>query len=322
MTTDQADPATAEALARVDAFLETHPGLTLEGVEQPRQGNTNRVFFARRGGQVVVLKVFCEPERKARECFGLRHWHATGLVSNLLWDADERMCMTSHLPGMSLGGSKLDEPAADWLAACRQAGQAARLLTQTPLSAPDRITFESRFYRDVPTLEAYLRRILDLGRGINARDADFAGSFWRRSLDFIEAILPQILTQGTVLYHQDVGNLHVLGGRFIGFFDLEMCRVGCQAMQLGSAMVMAEGGNADWDAFREGWESVGDPLTRDDRAATLAARHLLGWREISRYLSYDGTPGTGFDWASPADPAWYHQRFEECARLLEMKPAI
>ncbi len=39
-------------------------------------------------------------------------------------------------------------------------------------------------------------------------------------------------------------------------------------------------------------------------------------REISRYLSYDGTPGTGYDWATPADPTRYRQTIEGINALL------
>lgn len=89
-------------------------------------------------------------------------------------------------------------------------------------------------------------------------------------------------------------------------------------MQLGAALSMVEVGHADWNRFRDGWEAgTGAPLAPRDAAAASAARQLLGWREISRYLSYDGTPGTGFEWASPADPARYRRLFEATDALLQ-----
>ncbi len=69
MADDWATQFTEEALAKVDGFIAAHPEYTRRGVEQPGQGATNRVIFARRGGELVVLKVFCEAERKERECF-------------------------------------------------------------------------------------------------------------------------------------------------------------------------------------------------------------------------------------------------------------
>jgi hypothetical protein len=305
---------TAEALAKVDRFIADHDGLTRQGVHQPAQGATNRVFFVRRDGGLVVFKVFCETERKERECFGLRHWHKTGLVPDLIWDADPRMIVMSHVPGLWLDDARKVEGEQSWADASREAGKAIGLLTQTPLSSADRAWFESHFYAELPTLESYLGRILELGRAIHARDPDFRDGFWSKSLLFIEAAMPYILAQPRVLYHQDVGNLHVLDGRFTGFFDLEMCRVGCEAMQLGAVAV----GAVSWACFREGWEAAtGKPLTPRDAAAAVAAGQLLGWREISRYLSYDGAPGTGFDWAAPADPARYRRSFEEADGLLQ-----
>ena len=318
MPDDRAGRFSAEALAKVDRFISEHDGFTRHGVDQPAQGATNRVFFARRDNDLVVLKVFCEAERKERECFALRHWRETGLAPDLIWDADPRMIVMSHVPGLWLADAREAEGEQAGADASREAGRAIGLLTRTPLSPEDRAWFESHFYAPLPTLESYLGRILELGRAIHVRDPDFRDGFWRKGLDFIEAAMPCILAQPRVLYHQDVANLHVLHGRFMGFFDLEMCRVGCAAMQLGSALGMVEAGHAPYAVFRAGWEEgTGDPLTPRDAMAAGAARQLLGWREISRYMSYDGTPGAGFDWAQPADPARYRRSFEATDGLLE-----
>jgi len=314
----QRDRFTVEALAEVDRFIADRDGLTREGVEQPGQGATNRVIFARHGERLVVFKVFCDQQRKQRECFALRHWRATGLVPELLWDAGARMIGMSHVPGMYLADIRDAEGQRAWTGASRDTGRAIGRLTTVPLSSRQRAYFESRFYGRWATLEAYLGRVLALGRSIHARDADFRDGFWGASLDFIEAQMPNILRQGRVLYHQDVANLHVRDGRFVGFFDLEMCRAGCAAMQLAAAMGMVEAGHLAWAFFREGWEeSTGKPLTPRDAAAAMAARQLLGWREISRYMSYDGTPGTGFDWAAPADPVRYRTLFQKADDTLE-----
>ena len=312
---------TEEALAQVDAFIAAHPGYAREGVEQPSQGATNRVIFGRRGDELVVFKVFCEEERKERELFGLLHWRATGLVPQIVADAGERMIVMSHVPGMGVHVSRDAEPEAAWAAASRDLGRALGTLARVPLSGADRAAFETRFYGGLASLEAYLGRILALGRSIHARDADFRDGFWRASLDFAESQMPRLLSERRVLYHQDAGNHHVLGGRFTGFFDLEMCRVGCGSMQFASALLLPARGQANWTAMRQGWEAAtGAALDDAGRRAALAGFYLLGWREISRYLSYDGTPGTGFDWAEPADPARYRREIEAVHEILEIGP--
>ena len=306
-----------EALAKVDAFIAERPAYSREGVEQPSQGATNHVVFALRGDRRVVFKVFCAADRKERECFALRHWVTTGLVPELIWDADPTMIVMSHVPGVHLAAARELEGEAPWREACQEVGRAIGSLTRVTLSAADRADFEVRFYEGLGTLEAYLRRILELGGSVQARDPDFRGAFWRHNLDAIEAELDGIFAQPRVLYHQDVGNLHVQRGRFMGFYDLEMCRVGCAAMQLASSFGMLRGDATGWALFRQGWEAVtGAPLGPNDRRAAAAAHHLLCWREITRYLSYDGTPGTGYHWASPADPVRYRRAIEAVERLL------
>jgi hypothetical protein len=255
MPDDRATQFTTEALTRVDAFIAQHPGLTRQGVDQPGQGATNRVIFARRGDSPVAFKVFCAIERKERECFGLRHRHETGLVPELIWDADPSVIVTSYVPGAHLHTAPELDGEATWREACRETGKAVGSLTCVPFGNVSQATFESSFYGELGTLEAYLGRILDLGRSIRAQDPDFGGSFWGDSLDFVCAQLDHILCYPRLLYHQDVGNLHVRRGCFMGFYDLEMCRVGWASMQLGAALgLFVGGGEAGWQAFYEGWE--------------------------------------------------------------------
>jgi Ser/Thr protein kinase RdoA (MazF antagonist) len=317
MPGDRAVEFTKEALTKVDAFIAKHPSYSRQGVKQPGQGATNRVVFARREGELVVFKVFCQPERKARECFAYHHWQDTGLVPQLLVDIDPVTIVLSYIPGVYLHQARERDDEATWQEACLETGRAVGALTQAPLSVAQRAAFEASFYDDLGTLEAYLGRILELGLGVHARDPDFQGFFWRQSLDFVKAQLDHIFSQPRILYHQDVSNLHVQSGQFMGFFDLEMCRVGCAAMQLAAALGMLAGERAAWEPFCRGWErATGQSLTVVDLNAATAAHQLLQWREICRYLSYDGTPGTGYEWAQPADPAWHRRIIEAAADMM------
>jgi len=265
--------------------------------------------------------VFCQCERKQREVFAFHHWQPTGLIPTLIDDVDETMIVMSHVPGIHLYRARQGSVASTSYQACYATGQAIGRLSRVPLSAAERADFESRFYGELGPLEAYLDRIVELGRAIQARDADFQNTFWRDNLDLIESQLPYLYAQPRVLYHQDVSNLHVQNGRFCGFYDLEMCRVGCADMQLASALGMLAGDPAAWLPFRAGWEAAtGEPLGAEQRLAVLAAYSLLQWREISRYLSYDGTPGTGHAWASPADPVRTRACIEAAQTILNPQP--
>ena len=308
-----------EALTKVEAFIAEHCEYTLQGVKQPGQGSTNQIVFARRGDDIVVFKVFCEEERKERECFGLRHWRETGFVPELICDADPRMIVMSYIPGIHLLSTRQVDGDTAWREVCYETGKAVGSLTCVPLSLEDRSAFESCFYGKQNTLEAYLGRILELGRSINELDPDFCGDFWQKNLNFIEAQLDSILSKPRLLYHQDVGNLHVQRGRFIGFFDLEMCRVGCATMQMASALDMFVGEAEGWWLFCKGWKAGSNAiLSPDDFRSVAAAHYMLNWREISRYLSYDGKPGSGFPWATPADPMKYHKVIETVGKMLEI----
>jgi aminoglycoside phosphotransferase len=305
------------ALSAVDAYIARHPGLTRQGVPQPGQGATNYVVFVRRDETLLVCKVFCEQERKERERFALLHWRRTGLVPALIADVEPAMLVTSYVPGEYLVDATRVEGAEAWRAACRDTGRAVGALARVPLSDADRDAFTARYYGGLGRLDAYLGRIVDLGHSVCARDPDYRDPFWRRNLAFVEDHLDGVYAQPRVLYHQDVSNLHVQGGRFRGFFDLEMCRVGGRAMQLAAAVSMFRGQEKGWDLFCAGWEeATGIALDQRERHAIAAAHHLLRWREITRYLSYDGTPGSGYAWASAADPAVYRRAMQDLERLL------
>ena len=294
-------------LSKVDAFIAAHPEYSRD-VPQLGQGSTNHVVYARRGDTNVIFKHCCDVGRKERECFGMRHWHDTNLVAKLQWDCDQDMVLITHIPGTWLHRAKDVDGEEAWRSACRESGKAIAALTMVPLSVNAQNEFQTRFYEE-RTFEDYARKILRLGRSVHALDPGFQHSYWNENLDFIENCLGAMLAEPPVLYHQDVGNFHVQAGRFMGFFDVESCRIGCASMQFGSSLLLPKKDDGSWALFREGWEEQrGAKLTTVDRACAAAGNHLLVWRWITRYLSYDGTPGSGFDWASPADP----QSAKEC----------
>lgn len=310
-----------QARDKVDAYIALHPEYTTQDVEQPGQGSTNHVVFAKTKGKLVVFKVFCEIERKQRECFALDHWADTGLIPLHLVDAGSDMIVISHIPGHNLYNAHPVDPEYIWQESVFNTGRAIAELANVPLSPEKLNEFTSSFYQPFATLDAYLQRILDLGWRIHAKDPDFGDDYWGYNLEYIRRQLSVILSQPRILYHQDVSNFHVSAGRFMGFFDLEMCRVGCTALQLGASFPIIQGDKESWRWFRNGWEEVKqDKLTSKDLHAAAASNYLLGWREISRYLSYDGTPGTGYTWASPADPTEYRNHFISLGKMIGINP--
>lgn len=98
-----------------------------------------------------------------------------------------------------------------------------------------------------------------------------------------------------------------------GHFDLEMSRPGCAALQLASTLGFFGPNAPNWAPFFDGWKASGATTNADAECADRAARHFPLWHEVTRYLSYDGTPGSGFHWA---DPVWYRQAMDASSRLL------
>jgi hypothetical protein len=91
-----------------------------------------------------------------------------------------------------------------------------------------------------------------------------------------------------VLYHQDALNGHFRGSRFAGFFDLEMCRVGTEAMQIG-ALWKTLALHGIWEPFATGYALVSGRVLDDaDREAARAFAHFMVWRYITRYGQWRG----------------------------------
>lgn len=280
----------------VERFVQDHPQYRVDANQSGSQSVTNYVIFGHRkdhsGDQRVIFKYFCRDERKQRELFALRHFAATGLVPQLLEDEGPRLIVISYISGTFLPRPE-DDPAAfqavDRQVMGRTLGAATAQLVNTPLTAEAAQEFENRFY-DGETLPAYLQGILQASQAIHQRVACYQGELFGRSLALIEENLPFILAQPRLLYHQDAANMHFVGSRFSGFFDLEMCRVGTEAMQIGSlGHVMAPYGVQD--GFTQGFADVtGRVLNAEDWAASRAFAHFMVWRYISDYGDWQGEP--------------------------------
>lgn len=280
----------------VERFVQEHPQYHIDGNQNGSQSVTNYVIFGQRldheAEQRVIFKYFCRDERKQREIFALHHFAATGLVPQLLEDEGSRLIVVSYIPGAFLPWPA-DHSAASW-AIDRSVmgytlGAATAKLITTPLTTQAAQEFESRFYGG-ETLAAYFQNILQASQSIHQHVDCYKDALFGRSLALIAENLPSILAQPRLLYHQDALNMHFVGSRFSGFFDLEMCRVGTAAMQIGSLWSIIT--NYDvWDVFTQGFaEITGQMLDQQDWATSRAFAHFMAWRSISDYGDWHGEP--------------------------------
>ncbi len=267
----------------IEEFVQAHPAYTIDPDQAGSQGVTNYVIFGHRGTQPVVFKYFCRDERKEREIFALRHFAATGLVPQLLAETGTRLIVITRWPGGE------DDSMLDPTLVGRTLGQATAKLLRVPLSTKSARAFESRFY-DGESLHKYLDDILRAAWSIHRQVACYGDAVFAQSLATIEASLPYILSQPRLLYHQDALNMHFAASCFVGFFDLEMCRIGTEAMQIGSLWhIFVTQGN--WAAFAQGYADItGRTLGAVDLEAGRAFAHFLVWRYISHYGDWHGEP--------------------------------
>jgi len=282
---------TTTAKSKIAIFLKEHPKYAQEGVEQPSQGATNHVAFLRRNNELCVIKVFCQPERKARECFALQHWQQTGLVPKLLWQNDQDMIINTYLPGVFL--TDYEETNKNLLTACYKAGEAFGHLAQTPWTHKNQTVFSDPIYgKRTIDLEQILNDNLQQAKSFS--NPKFQDPFWHESLDFVQEHMSAILSQPRFLCHGDAGHILVTPHQTINIFDLEMCFVGNTALQL--SYILNSNGlrrlfDADkkrWQAFCSGWEEMTqNHLTETDHQAIIAAHNLRCWHQL---LTYSNNP--------------------------------
>lgn len=296
----------------VERFIQAHPQYTVDPDQAGSTSTTNYVIFGHRtepwGEQRVVFKYFCQDERKERELFALRHFANTGVVPQLLAESGQRLIVVSWIPGSWIPAPT--DAAFDANAraqAGHSLGEATAKLVSVPLSAAAAQEFERRFY-DGEGLTAYLQGILQASWAIHRQVACYRDPIFADSLANIEANLPIILAQPRLLYDQDALNVHFLDNRCSGFFDLEMCRVGTAAMQIGSLWRIIATYNV-WDAFGQGFADVtGRELGPQDLAASRAFAHFLVWRSISDYGDWHGEPLSDAEMAAVIESSAGHRQ--------------
>lgn len=278
------------ATPAINRLVEMHPEYAIDPDQSGSASVTNYVIFGRRGDELVVFKYFYDQERRAREIYGLKHWTPTGIVPRLYHDDGDLLIVIERFPGAFLPRPSEESFAeVDREVAGYSLGVATAKFCMTPIRAAAAHDFESRFY-DGQKLEEYFAKIIGAGRSIVEKVEAYGADTFLRSLDFLEEQLASILAQPRMLYHQDA-QMHFADSRFCGFFDLEMCRVGTQAMQFGSMWgQFAE--CEHWSHFARGFASEsGVQLTREDFEMGRAFAHFMVWRYITRYGEWRGGEG-------------------------------
>jgi hypothetical protein len=318
----------ADSESAVATFVASRPEYAVDATQPAYRGGTNRVTFGARAGVPVVLKFFVRDWRWRNERFCLRHYAPTGCVPRVL-DEAPRLLVLVRLPGSDLDVAGLSP---DGVAALsRGVGRALARLATTPLPADSAATGEAarpRGFDRLPwdqdrreVVEGYLARCRRIQRDVPA----YGDPFLARSLDLLEARLDGFDHQRRVLFHEDVANLRTDGARFVGFYDLEMCRLGTEAMQLGVALgLCGRPAGLAWPALVAGYgAAAGRPPGAEDQVTALAMHRLYHWIRVCRWGAWDGDPAaTDLRRASEADAGWHRRAMAEACRVVRDLPAV
>ena len=281
----------ARSIAVIGELSREHPGYSIEALQPNYRGGTNLITMGLCGAEPIVFKYFEAPDRYRNELFCLNHFAATGWVPRVLHVIPDKLIAMSRLPSDDRGLHQLS--ANEVAPLSNEIGAALACLAKVPLHRTDGgywpvTDFTAILWGRSPreSINVYLERC----RRIHAGMPEYATPLFTASLRLIETQLDAIAAQPEILWHEDIGNLAVNHGRLTGFYDLEMCRGGTEAMQLGVAIRLCLIG-LSWPALLRGYESkIGHPLSPSDLLSVLAMHHFYCWIRVCHWGWWDGDP--------------------------------
>ena len=262
--------------------------------EQPSyRGGTHDVTFGRYRGDPAVYKYFVAARRWENEAACLTHFAGSGLVPRVFYQRPGTLIVMERLPGTdvlnALSSHSWNSYERDALS--REVGIAFGRLTSTPLPNVDGYNPLT----DFPDwgwrlgLPEVVGRCLRDGRKILEAVESSCSETLASSLALIEERSAAVAGEPPILFHEDASNLRVASGRFVGFYDLELCRGGTASMQLGAALNLCGEGRLDWNRLIAGFEEAAPRLTKVGSRAILAMNHLSRWIRLCEPLRVSQT---------------------------------
>ena len=264
-------------------LVTSRAGFDTDAHQPEYRGGTHYVTFGRFKGRPAVFKYFVAPRRWRNEVACLRLLRETGLVPRVFYEEPESLIVMERLDGVDvlhpLETNALTRERAGELS--QAVGSAlGRLVAFRPPSGAAGYDPMTHF-PDWGWSEGFpkiIERCLDVGRKIVESLPPAEVQVLKSSLARIEECAPSFEREPRVLVHEDVSNLRVQGTRFVGLYDLELCRGGTPSMQLGVALGLCEPGHLDWRQLRKSFEdSSGFKI---DPTSALAMHHLSRWIRI------------------------------------------
>jgi hypothetical protein len=323
LTSTTQDKLLQQATLAVQQYVEAHPEYRIDAAQPDYRGGTNRITLGRRGEQGAVFKYFVNARRWRHELSCLRHFQRVGIVPALLDVVPERLIVMERLTGSDIGGELEDGglTLSQVQNLSRQVGQALGKIASTPLPSDDAGYSPARDFAGLawnPCQSRMLSDYLAICRRIQTVIPAYAGPFFTASLSLLASQVERVDRERQFLFHEDIWNTRAEGEKFRGFYDLEMCRLGTESMQLGVAVEMCGPNYLDWEQLQRGYEAeVERQLNEADLLAALAINHFYHWIRICRWGEWDGNPNqTEHLRASIEDADHYRTKMTEACEVL------
>ena len=305
-----------EAEHVIATFVRENREFTVDRDQPAYRGGTNCIALGSYGPQPVVYKYFRTEDRWRNEWACLAHFEKTGLVPRVLV-TQHRLIVMTRLPGSDLDLTGCSPAEVAELSI--RFGAALATLAAMPLPVGNATYSPLSDFRVIhwhTDLRTVLLDYLDIARRAPELIELYRQPFYARSLWLVESQVDTIAGHRQMLFHEDVFNARSEGARFIGFYDLEMCRLGTEYMQLGVATRLCGPQMLSWSHMVGGFEaSQGKVFDEEDFTAILAMGHFYSLQRVF-WGKYPLTPAQRVE-AEHDAPGWLADMRHVCAVLKE-----
>ncbi|MEM7125570.1 MAG: hypothetical protein AAF702_04545 [Chloroflexota bacterium] len=283
-------------------FCNEHPAYSIDADQPEYRGGTNLITFGHRRTeegqqQPIVFKYFIRTYRFSQEYFCLHHFADTGHVPKILAAVPDRLIVMTRYPASGIEAEQLN--LVERKAVSSEMGKAVADWVRWPLPNAEnwptpQTEFEQLQWRT--DMGEIIGHVLSLCRQIQAVVPSYQTPFYSEALALTEQHVDFIDQQPRVLFHEDFANLSVHQGHFLGFYDLEMVRIGTEAMQLGCALelVNPQWIDSEWlvwaDFIQAFQETTRRTLDEADFLAILAMNHFYYHIRLCRWGKWNGNP--------------------------------
>jgi len=283
--------------AALETFVTKNPKFSVNPTQPAYRGGTNFITFGHYDLKPIVFKYFVRNYRWQNEYFCLRYFAKTGYVPRILAVVPEQLIVMTRLLGQGLGQEDLSSQSVQQVS--YQIGQALAAFAQTPLPEVESGYSPVSDFKCMEwgtDLREVLKRYLMLCRAVQEVIPTYQTPFFTKSLTLVESQIDVISKQPRILFHEDIRNMIAHRGTFVGFYDLEMCRLGTEAMQLGVAVRLCKKQEwhsycLDWKRFIDGYQRVIErELAEEDFLSILAMSHFYHHIRVCRWAQWDGDP--------------------------------